>query len=138
MPHIITYKVNLEVNYMNNKIFLKEVGSRLKRKRKELGYTQAQLVEIINKDKIVEDDDYLSDKQMSRVESGHNYTRLDKFVAWCLALGKTPDYFLLGIDNGNDEKSDKIAQINGYLQLCNNETIDNILILVKAMYENNK
>lgn len=118
---------------MHNKRFMIEVGSRLKRRRKELNYTQAQLVEVLNKNISAEDEDYISDKQISRVESGHNCTRLDKFVTWCLALGKTPDYFLLGIDNRQNGKDTKITQICEYLQLCTEEDVDNTLIFVKAM-----
>lgn len=121
--------------------FMIDVGNRLKRRRKELGYTQSQLVESLNKNSSTGADDYISDKQISRVESGHNYTRLDKFVAWCLTLEKTPDYFLLGVDNGQDDKDDKdnkISKICEYLKLCEDEDIDTTLIFVKAMYEKNK
>lgn len=120
---------------MGNKNFIKEVGNRLKKRRKELDYTQAKLVEILNKNISADDDDYISDKQISRVESGHNYTRLDKFVTWCLALEKTPDYFLLGIDNEQENRNSKIKQICEYLKLCNDDDIENILIFVKAMFE---
>lgn len=123
---------------MSNKRFMKEVGYRLKKRRKELDYTQAQLVEILNKNVSTDNDDYISDKQISRVESGHNYTRLDKFVSWCLAFGKTPDYFLLGIDNGQNDRDNKINQICEYLKLCADEDIENTIIFVKAMFEKNK
>lgn len=123
---------------MSNKVFMKEVGGRLKKRRKELDYTQAQLVEILNRNNPETNGDFLSDKLISRVESGHNCTKIDKFVKWCLALGKTPDYFLLGIDNGSDEKNNKIEQINGYSQLSTDEVIDNTLIFVKAMYNKNR
>ena len=86
---------------MTYKVFLKDLGNKLKMQRKKLGLTQSELVEKINKGLNKNDDDYLSDKQMSRVECGENATRLDKFVKWALALEKTPDYFLLGIDYGD-------------------------------------
>lgn len=122
---------------MSNNTFLKEVGNRLKKRRKELDYTQSELVDILNKNSSNDNDDYISDKQISRVESGHNYTRLDKFVNWCLALGKTPDFFLLGIDNGHNNKDDKIKHICEYLKLCSDEDVSNTLIYVKAMFEKN-
>jgi len=81
-----------------DKVFLRELGIKLKQQRKQLGLKQSELVEKINNGLSKNDDDYLSDKQMSRVECGKSATRLDKFVKWSLALGKTPDYFLLGID----------------------------------------
>lgn len=123
---------------MSNDRFLKEVGNRLKKRRKELDYTQSELVEILNRNTSFDNDDYISDKQISRVESGHNYTRLDKFVTWCLALDKTPDFFLLGIDNGQDDKDNKIKQICEYLKLCTDEDVSNTLVFVKAMFEKNK
>lgn len=123
---------------MSNKNFMRDVGTRLKRRRKELGYTQSQLVELLNKNMSVYNDDYISDKQISRVESGHNYTKLDKFVAWCLVLEKTPDYFLLGVDNGQDDKESKINKICEYLRLCEDADIENTLIFVKAMFERNQ
>lgn len=123
---------------MSYQLFIREVGERLKRRRKALGYTQSELVEILNKNCNQADDDYLSDKQMSRFESGHNCTRLDKFVKWSLALGKTPDFFLLGIDNTNTENNSKIDQICEYLKLLDENEINNILIFVEAIYNKRK
>lgn len=120
---------------MSYQLFIKEVGERLKRRWKALGYTQSELVEILNKNCNQTDDDYLSDKQMSRFESGHNCTRLDKFVKWSLALGKTPDYFLLGIDNTSEENDSKIEQICEHLKSCDENDIENVLLFVKAMHE---
>lgn len=105
--------------------------------RKKLGLTQSELVEKINKGLNKNDDDYLSDKQMSRVECGENATRLDKFVKWALALEKTPDYFLLGIDYGDDSKDGKILQICGCLKNCSNSDIDTVLMLVQGMNSKN-
>lgn len=118
---------------MSNAVFMREVGDRLKKRRKELGLTQAELTELLNKSEY--SDDILSYKQVSRVESGHNCTRLDKFVHWCLSLGKTPDYFLLGIDNGIEEKQNKIDKICEYLKMCDECDVDNTLVFVKAMYD---
>lgn len=78
---------------MTYEIFLKDLGIKLKHQRRLLGLKQSQLVERINKGLNENDDDYLSDKQLSRVECGKSATRLDKFVKWSLALEKTPDYF---------------------------------------------
>lgn len=119
------------------KVFLKDLGNKLKMQRKKLGLTQSELVEKINKGLNKNDDDCLSDKQMSRVECGENATRLDKFVKWSLALGKTPDYFLLGIDYGDDSKDGKIYQICGCLKNCSNDDIDTVLMLVQGLNSKN-
>lgn len=122
---------------MTYKVFLKDLGNKLKIQRKKLRLTQSELVEKINKGLNKNDDDYLSDKQISRVECGENATRLDKFVKWSLALGKTPDYFLLGIDYGDDSKDGKILQICGCLKNCSNNDIDTVLILVQGLSSKN-
>lgn len=119
------------------KVFLKDLGNKLKIQRKKLRLTQSELVEKINKGLNKNDDDYLSDKQISRVECGENATRLDKFVKWSLALGKTPDYFLLGIDYGDDSKDGKILQICGCLKNCSNDDIDTVLMLVQGLSSKN-
>lgn len=122
---------------MTYKVFLKDLGNKLKIQRKKLRLTQSELVEKINKGLNKNDDDYLSDKQISRVECGENATRLDKFVKWSLALGKTPDYFLLGIDYGDDNKDGKILQICGCLKNCSNDDIDTVLMLVQGLSSKN-
>ncbi len=122
---------------MDYQLFVKSVGERLKRRRKALGYTQSELVEILNKGCNQTDEDFLSDKQISRFESGHNCTRLDKFVKWSVALGKTPDYFLLGIDNTNEKNDKQIEQICEYLKVCDENDVNNVLLFVKAIYEKN-
>lgn len=122
---------------MTYKVFLKELGIKLKQQRKQLGLKQSDLVEKINNGLNKNDDDYLSDKQMSRVECGKSATRLDKFVKWSLALGKTPDYFLLGIDYSDNSKDGKILQICGCLKNCSNEDIDTVLMLVQGMSSKN-
>ena len=118
---------------MTYEIFLKDLGIKLKHQRKILGLNQSQLVEKINKGLTENDDDYLSDKQLSRVECGKSATRLDRFVKWSLALEKTPDYFLLGIDYGDDNKDGKILQISGCLKNCSNEDVETVLMLVQGM-----
>lgn len=122
---------------MTYKVFLKDLGNKLKMQRKQLGFTQNELVEEINKGLNKNDDDYLSDKQMSRVECGESATRLDKLVKWSLALGKTPDYFLLGIDYSDDSKDGKILQICGCLKNCSNDDIDTVLMLAQGMSSKN-
>ncbi|MCM1284713.1 MAG: helix-turn-helix domain-containing protein [Acetobacter sp.] len=123
---------------MTYEVFLKDLGFKLKQQRKYLGLKQSQLVEKINSGLEKNDDDYLSDKQLSRVECGKSATRLDKFIKLSLALEKTPDYFLLGIDHGDDNKDGKILQICGCLKNCSNEDIDTVLMLVRGMNAKNQ
>ena len=117
---------------MTYKVFLKDLGNKLKMQRKKLGLTQSELVEKINKGLNKNDDDYLSDKQMSRVECGENATRLDKFVKWALALEKTPDYFLLGIDYGDARTGISITDALNItaqgLETINNKGSDKVIL----------
>lgn len=122
---------------MTYKAFLKELGIKLKQQRKKLELNQSELIEKINKGLTKNDDDYLSEKQLSRVECGKSSTRLDKFVRWSLALGKTPDYFLLGIDYSDNSKDGKILQVCGCLKNCSNEDIDTVLILAQGLNSKN-
>lgn len=52
-------------------------------------------------------------------------------------IGKTPDYFLLGIDYGDDSKDGKILQICGCLKNCSDSDIDTVLMLVQGMNSKN-
>lgn len=114
---------------MNYDNYLRQIGFRLKKQRLSLGLTQKQMADALASKC------ELSDKQISRLESGANATRLDKFVELCIALGKTPDYFLLGIDRGDTNAEEKAAQIEEYLKLLSEDKLDLVLTFVKALSE---
>ena len=114
------------MNKLEYKTYLQEIGYRLKRQRIRLGLTQKELA-----DAIAEKSD-LSDKQISRFECGENGTRIDKLVELSLALGKTPDYFLLESD---EEINRKVEQIGEYLMLLSAENVDLVLTFVQALVE---
>ncbi len=112
---------------MEYKTYLQEIGFRLKKQRTRLGLTQKELADVIS-----EKSD-LSDKQISRFECGENGTRIDKLVELSLALGKTPDYFLLGIDKSDADSDRKIEQIDEYLRLLPPEKTELVLTFVQAL-----
>lgn len=114
---------------MEYKTYLQVIGYRLKKERIRLGLTQKELA-----DKIAAKSD-LSDKQFSRFECGENGTRIDKLVELSIALGKTPDYFLLGIDKSDKDVNRKIEQIGEYLMLLSAEKVDLVLTFVQALVE---
>lgn len=67
---------------MNNK----EIGKRIKRLRKEHGYTQDELSELLG----------FSKNHLSGIECG-KYTATTPFIfRLCSILGRTPDYYLIG------------------------------------------
>ena len=64
----------------------KEIGKRIMRARKEKGYTQEELSELIG----------ISKNHLSGIECG-KYTATTPFVLkLCSILGQTPDFYLLG------------------------------------------
>lgn len=64
----------------------KEIGKRIMRLRKEHGYTQDELSEMIG----------FSKNHLSGIECG-KYTATTPFIfRLCTVLGRTPDYFLIG------------------------------------------
>lgn len=64
----------------------KEIGKRIMRARKEHGYTQDELSELIG----------FSKNHLSGIECG-KYTATTPFIfKICSVLGRTPDYYLIG------------------------------------------
>lgn len=121
---------------MEYKRYLQQIGMRLKRQRQLLGYTQKQLADVISKrNPVLSEKAELSDKQISRFECGENGTRLDKLVELSIALGKTPDFFLLGIDRSDEEVDNTIQQICEYLKLCSADDVQSVLSIVKVLSE---
>lgn len=114
---------------MNYDNFLRQIGVRLKKQRLSRGLTQKQMADAIASKCDI------SDKQLSRLESGANAIRLDKFVELCIALGKTPDYFLLGIDRNDESNENTAAQIEEYLKLLPENELSLVLAFVKTLAE---
>lgn len=83
---------------MNNK----EIGKRIMRVRKEHGYTQEELSELIG----------FSKNHLSGIECG-KYTATTPFLfKLCSVLGRTPDYYLIGqVSSSTDELTDTIRRM---------------------------
>ena len=87
-------------------INLNAMGPRMKRRRKELKMSQAELAEKIN----------VSNNHISSIETGKQITSLTTFVKICEQLDTTPDFLLLGsLHTDNLPKN-----IYDSLALCNN------------------
>lgn len=84
---------------MNNK----EIGKRIMRIRKEHGYTQEELSELIG----------FSKNHLSGIECG-KYTATTPFLfKLCSILGRTPDYYLIGqVSSSTDELTDTIRRLS--------------------------
>ena len=63
------------------------IGTRIMQRRKRLGMKQSELAELIN----------VSDNQISNIENGRSYPRLNSFISICNALDCTSDYLISGV-----------------------------------------
>ena len=73
---------------MDSVQLLKDIGLRLSKKRKELGYTQEKLAELID----------VTPQTISYAEQGRKAMRPENIVKICTALHISADYLLMGND----------------------------------------
>ena len=86
-------------------INLNAMGTRMKRRRKELKMSQAELAEKVN----------VSNNHISSIETGKQIPSLTTFVKICEQLDTTPDFLLLGslhTDNLPKNNYDSLALCN--------------------------
>ncbi|MDE7431275.1 MAG: helix-turn-helix transcriptional regulator [Lachnospiraceae bacterium] len=99
----------------------KEMGTRIKVRRRELKIKQAELAEKLE----------ISNNHMSSIENGRQKPSLDTFIGICKCLNVTPDYLLLGTMHAYNIPQDILDK----LRLCNQSDIelarDFIELLVK-------
>lgn len=90
-------------------INLNAMGTRMKRRRKELKMSQAELAEKVN----------VSNNHISSIETGKQIPSLTTFVKICEQLDTTPDFLLLGsLHTDNLPKN-----IYDSLALCNKKDL---------------
>lgn len=77
------------------------LGSRIMQRRKQMGIKQSELAELIN----------VSDNQISNIENGKSFPRLNSFIKICDVLDCNSDYLLSGIvrQEVNDNIIDMIS-----------------------------
>ena len=99
----------------------KEMGNRIKVRRKELKIKQAELAESLE----------ISNNHMSSIENGRQKPSLDIFIGICRCLNVTPDYLLLGTMHAYNVPQDILDN----LRLCSQSDIqlarDFVELLVK-------
>ena len=72
---------------MGDEKLLREIGSRINAKRKELGYTQEDLAESMD----------VSIQMISNLELGKKAIRPENLIKLCKALNVSSDYVLTGL-----------------------------------------
>ena len=99
----------------------REMGLRIKIRRKELKIKQAEMAEALA----------ISNNHMSSIENGRQKPSLDIFIGICKYLNVTPDYLLLGAMHAYNTPQDILDK----LRLCSQPDIelarDFIELLVK-------
>lgn len=88
----------------------KEMGIRIKVRRKELKIKQAELAETLE----------ISNNHMSSIENGRQKPSLDTFIGICRCLNVTPDYLLLGTMHAYNIPQDILDK----LRLCSQSDIE--------------
>lgn len=71
---------------------LKEMGKRIQNRRKQQGYTQEQLADMMN----------VSIQMVSNLERGNKAIRIDNLINLCESLDISADYILTGKENAAD------------------------------------
>lgn len=90
-----------------NEINLTLIGKRIQTRRKQKGYTQEQLSEMMN----------VSIQMISNLERGNKAIRIDNLINLCQILDVSCDYILTGQETSKDKK---ILQ-DKFFQLSNND-----------------
>lgn len=101
----------------------KAIGQRIRRKRKELRLTQAELAEKIDR----------VPKFCADIERGQTGMGIETLLALCHALEMTPTALLMGEDaTAYDTSDDLISQIVSVLSDCTEEQKLNVLHLLQS------
>ena len=98
------------------KLNLKMMGFRISTQRRKMKITQEELAEKVE----------VSVKHISAIETGRTKANIELLYDIATCLGVTIDYFTLGV----------IDEIEEYLRECNEDEIQTIKIIVKAIAEN--
>ncbi len=71
---------------------LKKIGKRIQQRRKQQGFTQEQIAEMMN----------VSVQMVSNLERGNKSVRIENLINLCQILNVSTDYILLGKENPSD------------------------------------
>ena len=104
--------------------YYKEMGQRIKFRRKEMRMKQAELAERID----------ISNNHISSIENGKEKPSLDLFISLCEELHVTPDYLLLGSMHANNIPLDIVDG----LRLCSQDDIELTRQFVELLIRRNK
>lgn len=101
----------------------RDMGTRIKIRRKELKIKQAELAEALG----------ISNNHMSSIENGRQKPSLDTFIAICSSLKVSPDYLLLGVMHAHNIPQDIVDK----LHLCTQSDIKLAGDFIELLVERN-
>ena len=84
---------------MDNNL-LQEIGKRIQLRRKDLGYTQEQLAELMN----------VSIQMVSNLERGNKAIRIDNLINLSQILKVSTDYILKGFDYTTQDMAENLSK----------------------------
>lgn len=100
------------------------IGQRIRLRRREFGYSQRELAELLG----------FSKNHLSAIENGRTGLSFDKFIELCSFLHVFPDYLLLGALHSNNISQNVIDKIS----LCSEEDIKLLEQIVELMVVRNQ
>lgn len=103
---------------------LSAMGSRIAKRRENLGIHQNELAEKIG----------ISNNHLSGIERGVTKPSIDVFVCLCNYLKVTPDYLLMGTMHSNNVPKNIVDG----LRLCSGQDIELIGVIVEHMVKKNE
>ncbi|MCM1338574.1 MAG: helix-turn-helix domain-containing protein [Muribaculaceae bacterium] len=109
---------------MNDKIFKKLIGERVKYYRKQKNLTQEQLAEIMD----------FNTKSISLLENGHNYIALNKVPKLCTTLSIEP--YQLFIFDKRSVRTENVQ--NDIHELLNTMDKNKLKLAYRLLYELNE
>lgn len=109
---------------MNNEESLREMGIRLRRRRKEQQLSQRQLASLC----------HVSVNHISSIETARERPSLDLLLSLCDILKTTPDYLLLGVVHPQDNIGYNLID---KLRLCSTEDIQLVSDFIELLIHRN-
>lgn len=100
---------------MNNKNTRNILGSRIMQRRRELGIKQSELAEMLG----------VSDNQISNIENGKSFPKLNNFISLCNILKCNADYLLCGVLKSSIDEN--ILDMVAYLSIEEQKTLWQLL-----------
>lgn len=107
-------------------VFSKEsIGKKIKMARKEKGYTQEHLAELVE----------ISNRTLNLMEKGKSGMTIETLIKFCNSLGVSPNY-VLSYESQNDDMKDLLERFTPNQRLIIKEFLSAFDKLTDSLYKN--